>query len=196
MIINSINNNNSQKINFKSVYPVVIWKKLPDGTTTRVKDAELIKALSRKLVRYTNGTLSRKNEKNADLMDRTFAYLTQKDPDLKATRKSTLFHYVDNKYPYKVYNYLVTGNQAESFSKSYGKPIGESKVNYGIQSKEVKDKKFNYLHNGLIFCKEKARKFLNKKSQPLYLHVLFDEKISKKQNVSYTLNTMKFSTKA
>ena len=195
MQIQSINNysKNNVQTNFKSAYPVVYWVKNTSkeiGTESPTISKKLTERLQGKLVRYLNGTGSKSNPKNVELMKRAFAFIKKHDRDYSQypfVRSFCCSKADSQKEGLKPIGYLLTGKDTDIFENNFGKPIGRTKAISPIiggkaRSAELDIALDDYYVNGLNYIKKRAAQFCNN-NIAYELHVNFEPTLNKKGEI-------------
>ncbi len=177
-----IQTNYGQKraVNFKSCYPVTHWVAEVNGGYSPVWTVELAKKLQGILVRFLNAAPDKYSGTKAALCKQVKNFIASQDKGYKEMAYARSFYDKDGGWGKKIkpISYLMTGRDAEYFTKTYGTPVGVNKGEAPIlggkpRSAELDMALHDYFKGGLEYVKKRSKDFCDVNKMQYGLHTKF-----------------------
>lgn len=167
---------------FKSAFPVVHWVRETNGSYAPALTEELNKKLQRIVVRHINSQGRKATVEKLNFINYLKGIISKSDKDFALNPVARSFYNPKGGWingDFEPFGYIITGNNAEHFNETLGKPIGRSKspapyVGEKYSSAEVNLALGDYFKRGLSFVKKLAPKFKPNSKIPHGLHTKFE----------------------
>ncbi len=181
MNIQSINSQHTQKLNFKSTYPVVHWVAETNGSYAKVSNLELVKKLQGKVIRMLNKLLKDSKTK-MDVTEQNFrAYIGACDVSYRNNPVVRSFYNRTESSlgGFSQVSYIISGEDVELFENYLAKNIGKAKSKAreylsNPYSPEAIEAIKLYNNEGLRFVKNLKKQIKDKNGTPYVLHTKFE----------------------
>ena len=181
MNIQSINNQQTYKTNFKSTYPVVHWVAETNGSYAPIANMQLVKKLQGKIIRMLNKPLAESKKQMEVAEQRLRAYIGACDVSYRNNPHVRSFY---NRTESSVggfspLSYVISGDDVELFENTLAKNIGKAKGNAREYlahpySPEAVEAIKAYNDGGLRFVKSSSKQIKDKKGRAYILHTKFE----------------------